>query len=161
MPPASVTRARIIVRSPTAAVTGFAPTIAMRCALPLTTCTVAVPVRPSLDAVSVAEPAAMPRTVPPASTATIEESLDAHATVRPLSAVPAASRGWATSVCVPPTASDVVAGETTTVATAAGAVLPVDSRFTDVTCPPASSNTSHVVPDPEGTANERASWLPT
>src|SRR5690606_1053084 len=87
------------------------------------TVTVACPVLPSLVAVIVAVPGAMPRTSPlDVTVATDVLELD-HVMVRPLSALPFWSLGVAVSWSVPPTWIVPDEGETVTVATA-GCVLP-------------------------------------
>ena len=58
---------------------------------------VAVPVRPSLVAVMVAEPAATPVTSPLAETVATPLALVVHATGRPVSTLPPASRSVAAS----------------------------------------------------------------
>src|SRR5437762_13930952 len=65
----------------------------------------AVPLLPSLVAVIVAEPAATPVTTPLELTAATAALLVAQLTARPLSALPAESRGLAVSGTDPPTAT--------------------------------------------------------
>src|SRR5947209_14107317 len=78
----------------------------------------AVPLLPSLVAVIVAEPAALPVTSPLALTVAIVVLLLAHVTTRPDSGVPLPSFGVATSCTVPLTGTLAVAGATSTDATA-------------------------------------------
>ena len=94
------------------------------------TVTVAVPLLPSLVAVIVAAPAVTPVTTPAPLTVATPPLLDAQLTVRPLSALPAESRGVAVSCTVLPAATLTAAGLRTTDATGAGtlpltAVLPL------------------------------------
>ena len=86
------------------------------------TAIVAVPVLPSLVAVICTVPAATAVTRPDEelTDATLEFALD-HATARPVSALPLASRVVAASCTVAPIRRLEVAGETDTVATGAGA----------------------------------------
>src|SRR6266516_4470546 len=83
----------------------------------------AVPLLPSLVAVIVAGPAALPVTTPLALTVASAVLLLAQVTVRPLSGFPFASFGVAVSCTVWPTCTDAVAGLTVTAAT--GTVLTV------------------------------------
>src|SRR6266516_4028233 len=83
----------------------------------------AVPLLPSLVAVIVAGPAALPVTSPLALTVASAVLLLAQVTVRPLSGFPFASFGVAVSCTVWPTCTDAVAGLTVTAAT--GTVLTV------------------------------------
>src|SRR6266516_483834 len=77
----------------------------------------AVPLLPSLVAVIVAGPAALPVTSPLALTVASAVLLLAQVTVRPLSGFPFASFGVAVSCTVWPTCTDAVAGLTVTAAT--------------------------------------------
>src|SRR5256886_1849470 len=77
----------------------------------------AVPLLPSLVAVIVAEPAATPVTTPLELTAATAALLVAQLTARPLSALPAESRGVAVSGTDPPTATLAEPGLTLTDAT--------------------------------------------
>src|SRR5439155_564035 len=70
---------------------------------PTSTSTVAAPVWPSLVAVTVVEPSAIPVTRPVPSTAATVPSLVVHVTVRPESGRPLASFRVTTSCIVPPT----------------------------------------------------------
>jgi len=82
--------------------------------------TLTVPALPSLVAVTVVLPTPVALMSPDCDTvATAVLPLD-HVTARPVSALPCASRGVAVICCVPPTVSDVLVGETLTVATGAG-----------------------------------------
>src|SRR5689334_10389988 len=72
---------------------------------------------PSLDAVIVAFPAATPVTVPLLSTDAMLVFDDDQLTVRPVSALPDASRGVALSFAVCPTTTSTVCGATSTEAT--------------------------------------------
>src|SRR5437773_7795583 len=76
-----------------------------------------VPLRPSLVAVIVAEPAATPDTSPPPLTVATAVLLLLQVTVRPVSALPLPSLGVAVSGIVPPVATLAVAGLTVTDAT--------------------------------------------
>jgi hypothetical protein len=86
----------------------------------LVTVTVAVPLCPSLVAVTVAEPAARPVTSPLVLTRATVESLLDHVTTRPVSGVPFASSGVAVNCTVWPTAILADDGLTVTEATGAG-----------------------------------------
>src|SRR2546428_6535007 len=77
----------------------------------------AVPLWPSLAAVTVAEPAATPVTSPDPLTVTTPELLLVQVTARPLSTLPAASFAVADSCAVCPTVTLADAGLTVTVAT--------------------------------------------
>src|SRR5437763_15762177 len=77
----------------------------------------AVPLLPSLVAVIVAEPAATPVTTPLELTAATAALLVAQLTARPLSALPAESRGVAVRGTDPPTATLAEPGLTLTDAT--------------------------------------------
>ena len=85
-------------------------------------CTVMVdvPVFPSLVAVMVAVPGPTPVTTPLLDTVATVVELDDHATVRPESVAPLASRTVADSVTLPATARVAVAGDTATDATGTG-----------------------------------------
>ena len=89
-----------------------------------TSCTasVVVAVFPSAAAVMVALPAATPVTTPFASTRAMLSADDVQVTARPLSVLPAASLGAATSVIVRPTNTVPLAGVSATLPT--GAVFP-------------------------------------
>src|SRR2546426_16593 len=78
------------------------------------TATVAVPLCPSLVAVSVAVPAATPVTRPLPFTVATPGALLAQVTTRPASGVPLASFGVAVSCTVCPTCTLAVAGLTVT-----------------------------------------------
>jgi hypothetical protein len=87
------------------------------------TATVAVPERPSLVAVIVADPGATAVTSPVLDTvATVVPELD-HVTVRPSRAAPLADCGVAVSCAIPPTKICAVAGVTTTLATGTGVTV--------------------------------------
>src|SRR5438034_883573 len=87
------------------------------------TVTVAVPLFPSLVAVTVAAPAATAVTSPLGDAAAMAGLLDIQATARPLSGLPAESLVAAASCTVPPTCTLIVAGLTATDATGAGITL--------------------------------------
>jgi len=80
-----------------------------------------VPAAPSLVAVTVADPAAIPTTKPVAFTVATPGALLAHVTGRPPSGLPAASLGVAVNWTVPLAGSVAVAGLTSTEATGTGA----------------------------------------
>jgi hypothetical protein len=84
------------------------------------TVTAAVPLRPSLVAVIVADPGVALLTSPLPDTVATSVSLLVHLTVRPISALPAASLAIAISCTVSPTTSVDAAGMTVTDATGAG-----------------------------------------
>src|SRR5438309_1797030 len=84
----------------------------------LATVIAAVPLFPSLVAVTVAAPAATPVTNPLPLTVAAAGLLDAHVTTRPVSAAPLASFGVAVSCAVCPPCRLAVAGLTVTDATA-------------------------------------------
>jgi hypothetical protein len=81
---------------------------------------VAVPLRPSLDAVIDAVPGDTAATIPVALTVATSDRFDDHVIVRPLSGCPAASRGCASSSTVCPTTRVAELGLTATEATGAG-----------------------------------------
>src|SRR2546428_194076 len=81
------------------------------------TVTVAVPFCPSLVAVMVAAPAALPVTSPLALTVAMAPLLVAHVTTRPVSTLPAASLGVAVNCTACPTVRLAAAGLTATDAT--------------------------------------------
>ena len=83
----------------------------------------AVPVRPSLVAVIVAEPMATAVTSPVLETVALVVSDELHVTVRPVSVLLIMSRSVAVSCCVSPTASVAELGETETVDTGVGTVI--------------------------------------
>src|SRR5205807_1063801 len=101
-PTAALTVAGLIVTNATG--TGF-------------TVTAALPVLPSLVAVIVTAPAAVPVTSPVEEMVAVAGALDAHVIVRPESTVPAASFGVAASWTLAPTSTSAVAGLITTEAT--------------------------------------------
>jgi hypothetical protein len=80
----------------------------------------AVPLRPSLVAVTVAVPAATAVTVPEDDTVATDAALEVQDTERPVSVSPEALVSFALSATVAPTPSVAVAGVTVTAATAAG-----------------------------------------
>ena len=84
----------------------------------------AAPLRPSLTAVIVAEPVAIPLTTPvPPFTLATEGLLELHDTARPDSTLLLASRSVAVSDTVPPTATFAGDGVTVTVATGTGVTV--------------------------------------
>src|SRR5438093_4059984 len=85
----------------------------------------ALPLRPSLVAVIVAEPSAAPVTSPVADTLTTSGAPLAHVTARPTNGLPLASLGVAVSCTVPPTATPALAGVTSTEATGALVIVAV------------------------------------
>src|SRR2546428_3526490 len=91
------------------------------------TVTAELPLLPSLVAVMVTgPPAALPVTRPFASTVARLASLVPHVTLRPVSALPAASFGVAVSCSVVPAKTPAGAGLTSTEATGCGVRGPVD-----------------------------------
>jgi hypothetical protein len=88
------------------------------------TVTAAVPLTPSAVAVIVADPAPTAVTSPVLLTVATAGALDVQTKVRPARSAPAASRATAASCCVPPTASEAVAGVTDTDAVVAGGAAP-------------------------------------
>src|SRR3989440_7739768 len=80
---------------------------------------VALPLRPSLVAVIVAEPVVTPVTSPTALTVATAPALPLHVTVRPLSTLPLASFSTALSCSVCPAVTLPVGGLTVTAATGA------------------------------------------
>src|SRR5712691_5880162 len=91
------------------------------------TVTAELPLFPSLVAVMVTgPPAALPVTRPFASTVARLASLVPHVTVRPVSALPAASFGVAVSCSVVPTTTLAGEGVTSTEATGAGVTVTLD-----------------------------------
>src|SRR2546426_1032137 len=91
------------------------------------TVTAELPLFPSLVAVMVTgPPAALPVTRPFASTVARVASLVPHVTLRPVSALPAASVSVAVSCSVVPTATRAGAGVTPTDATGAGLTVMAD-----------------------------------
>src|SRR6266511_1882823 len=88
---------------------------------------VAVPLCPSLVAVSVAGPATSPLTSPVPLTPAIVGLLELHVTARPVSTLPLASLRVAVNCWTAPTATLALAGLTVTVATGAveAAVVPL------------------------------------
>src|SRR5438105_13211786 len=86
---------------------------------------VAVPLCPSLVAVIVAVPAALPVTNPLVLTVATLASLEAHVTVRPGSGLPLASCGVAVSCTVHPTCTLAVGGVTLTDDTGTGRTAPL------------------------------------
>src|SRR5882762_909135 len=124
---------------------GFTVTVATGT---LMTAMVALPVLPSLMAVTVADPAALPVTRPLVLTvATVVLLLD-HAMTRPVRVPPAESRVAAESCCVAPTARLADAGLTVTVAT--GTVVTVMAAL-----PVLPSLVAVTVADPAATAVTR------
>ena len=89
------------------------------------TVTWADPSWPSLLAVMVVEPGAMPRTTPVEVTVAAAPLEEDHDVVRPVSTLPDASRADAENVRVAPTTTEAEAGETTTCATGAAAAVTV------------------------------------
>jgi hypothetical protein len=77
----------------------------------------ALPLRPSLVAVIVAEPGATAAIVPLADTVAIALSDEVHETVRPVSTAPAAERSSAAAAPACPAASVVALSDTVTVDT--------------------------------------------
>src|SRR6266545_655121 len=88
-----------------------------------TTVIAAVPLLPSLVAVSVAVPGATALAMPSWSATTTVSSLDAQRISRPASALPRASSGVAMKTMLVPTSMVAVAGLTSTEATAAGTTV--------------------------------------
>src|SRR2546421_11896995 len=101
---------------------------------------VALPLRPSLVAVIVAEPVVTPVTSPTALTVATAPALPLHVTVRPLSTLPLASFSTALSCSVCPAVTLPVGGLTVTAATAA-----IDAAVVAVTT---LESTPNVVPGP-------------
>ena len=87
------------------------------------TVTVAVPLLPSLVAVTVAVPAATPETTPAGDTVATAAGLELHVTVRPESVLPAESFTTVVSVVVWPAVTLVVGGCTDTTATGTGVTV--------------------------------------
>src|SRR5437762_3159134 len=89
------------------------------------TVSTAVPVTPSLVARIVSVPTANAVASPPPDTVATAGLLDAHVTVRPVSALPAESFSVAVSCCVAPGARLALAGLSVIAATGAGVTLVV------------------------------------
>jgi hypothetical protein len=91
------------------------------------TVTVALPVTPSLVAVTVVVPGPTAVTVPPAFTVAIAAAVLAHVTARSLSTLPSAARTLAVSTAAPPGASGPIAvGVTSTRATGIRGIIGFD-----------------------------------
>src|SRR5882762_8404601 len=101
---------------------GFTVTVATGT---LMTAMVALPVLPSLMAVTVADPAALPVTRPLALTAATAGALLAQVTMRPLRGAPLESWGAAASCKVAPSRRLATVGVTTTAATGVGTTVTV------------------------------------
>src|SRR5438309_10562189 len=101
------------------------------------TITAALPVFASLVAVIVTAPAAMPVTSPVEDTVATAGALDAHATARPESTLPAASVRVAASCTLAPTSTTALAGLTVTEATG--------TRLTVTAAPPVFPSLAAVI----------------
>ena len=102
------------------AVAGETETVATGTGAGALTVIVALPVFPSLVAITWVVPAALPVTTPVPLTDAIALLALLHATARPVMTLPLASRVIAMTCAVAPTLSATLAGETSTVATGTG-----------------------------------------
>jgi hypothetical protein len=127
VPPTASLRVAVsvwVAPTPTLAADGATVTLATGT---IVTVIVALPDLPSLVAVAVAVPAAIPVTTPTLDTLATLAFDEVHVTVRPISAFPPASLGVAVSACVAPTLTFATDGATVTVATGGGVTVMADA----------------------------------